>query len=108
MASTPRGFKLTSVGNLRTYASLLSRACKQLHTVVVYTPHSPRAGWASWASKSGLSMEMIRTHGRWSSDKALKSYMDVVGSMNDEGLNCHLNMRAHWLGESFVARYPWW
>ena len=45
-----------------------------------YTPHSPRAGFATEARLMGMAFEEIREAGRWQSDSSLRTYLDLVGA----------------------------
>lgn len=45
-----------------------------------YTPHSPRAGFATEARLKGMAFEEIREAGRWQSDSSLRTYLDLVGA----------------------------
>ena len=48
---------------------------------VGWTPHSPRAGYASDAALCGTPFEEIREGGRWSADQSLRTYLDIVSSL---------------------------
>ena len=67
-----------------TYRTLIKRAELQLNVVVGWTPHSPRAGFASDSRAEGWSFEELREAGRWSADSSLRCYLDIVGSSGVE------------------------
>ena len=42
------------------------------------TPHGPRAGMASEAAASGMTVPVIMAKGRWGTETAMRSYIDVI------------------------------
>ena len=107
-ASTEQSEFLTGVLTVSAFGSLLRRACKALRTHAVFTPHSPRAGWASHHIRAGWTIPQLCAYGRWGSERALRWYLDVISAQNSEQLNQHLASRAAFLEGDFAARYPWW
>ena len=65
---------------LADYRGRLRETEEVLGTSMHYTPHSPRAGFATEARLNGLPFEEIREAGRWQSDSSLRIYLDLVGS----------------------------
>ena len=51
-----------------------------LHLDIAWTPHSPRAGFASDATAAGRSFTEICEAGRWIADSSLRTYIDVVSA----------------------------
>ena len=43
-----------------------------------YTPHSPRAGFASEAIRDGYDVVQVKEAGRWAVDSSLRTYIDLV------------------------------
>ena len=68
-----------------------------------YTPHSPRAGFATEARLQGMSFEEIRENGRWLSDSSLRTYLDLVGAT--AGLR---TLRARGMGPLLQAADEQW
>ena len=71
------------VGNLRSYESFLAvfkRGLRILGIHTHWTPHSSRAGWASWRWAHGQSYPELKDDGRWHSDESLRRYLDVVAA----------------------------
>ena len=64
------------------YRALLVQAQLDLGVRVGWTPHSPRAGYATDARSEGVSFTEIQEVGRWASASSLRTYLDVVGSSN--------------------------
>ena len=51
---------------------------KVLGTNFNFSPHSPRAGFASEARARGMSFVELREAGRWVADSSLRVYIDLV------------------------------
>ena len=71
---------------------------------VGWTPHSPRAGFASESRALGFSFLEVREIGRWVADKSLRTYIDVVSAgsiavnLQSQGLRPALAFaEEHWL-----------
>ena len=45
-----------------------------------YTPHSPRAGFASERFADGESFTSLKETGRWLADTSLRTYIDVISA----------------------------
>ena len=58
--------------------SLLKETCAELGLGFSYTPHSPRAGFATKGVIDGKTTETIMTEGRWASRGSFIRYLDVV------------------------------
>ena len=58
--------------------ALLKEVCRELGLNFFYTPHSPRAGFATNGVIQGKSTETIMTEGRWASRGSFVRYLDVV------------------------------
>lgn len=43
-----------------------------------WSPHSPRAGYASDAVSEGIAFDALREFGRWQHDQSLRTYLDIV------------------------------
>ena len=65
VAATQPGKKLTNL-NYNRFRGILDRALKDLGlSDLGYTPHSPRAGWATTLRLSGMRSTEIQERGRW-------------------------------------------
>ena len=53
---------------------------KQLGLPFVFTPHSPRAGFASEAISLGEDPGSVRLRGRWQSETSFRIYVDVISA----------------------------
>ena len=62
------------------YRKLLKRIEQTLGFSVGWTPHSPRAGFASDAIARGVPFAEVREAGRWRADSSLRTYIDVVSA----------------------------
>ena len=107
--STPPGSKLVEINGYQAYCELLRKACNIARlTHVGFTPHSPRAGWASEKRLAGVSFEEIRERGRWSTDTALRIYLDL-STVASQALSLAdiANFGLH-IAENVDQRFPWW
>ena len=69
-----------------TYRKLLKKVESLIGISAGYTPHSPRAGFASESYRDGMEFTAIKEQGRWLVDSSLRCYIDVVGLRDpDEG-----------------------
>ena len=75
---------------IKQYNALLKRAEDRLQISVGYTPHSPRAGFASQARAGGMDFVELREQGRWLSDSSLRVYLDVLGAAS---LECEMKLK---------------
>jgi len=106
--STPGSARLSHVADVGTYSRLMRRALAHVGTSGAYSPHSPRAGWATDAIMQGTSFTEVQERGRWLHPQSLRTYLDVAAVLllqTDEG---HLNYLAVWLQDAFEQRFPWW
>jgi integrase len=76
LSSTRAGCRLTSLSSTAQYGRYMKQAMIGLKVPELWTPHSPRAGWASDSTLRGISFTEIQEHGRWVSDTALRHYLD--------------------------------
>ena len=76
---TPPGQRLFPY-SLEVYRRELAEIQKGFGLDTRWTPHSPRAGYASEASALGVPFEVIRETGRWRMDSNLRIYIDVVSA----------------------------
>lgn len=70
-----------------TYRLALRAISRELKLPFCYTPHSPRAGFASEAVSRGEDAESIRIRGRWQSETSFRIYTDVIGAALIESLD---------------------
>ena len=94
--------------SLPTYRRLLAKVSAKLGLSQAYTPHGPRAGYATEATVNRIPFDEIRNTGRWTVDSSLRTYIDVVSAQlvtsefQSLGLAPALDYaRVHWL--SFVS-----
>lgn len=62
------------------YRNLLRSTQAQAGLAGSYTPHSPRAGFATESVAEGQDFVTVREGGRWLSDSSLRIYLDLVGA----------------------------
>ena len=62
------------------YRRLLIRIRKKLKIEIEWTPHSPRAGFASDQIACGTPFATVKELGRWQADQSLRTYVDVVSA----------------------------
>ena len=60
------------------YRKLLTRAQQAIQVDFGWTPHSPRAGFASEAIQDGIPFQEVKEAGRWLVDSSLRTYIDLV------------------------------
>ena len=103
MRTTPKE-KLLFPYALSTYRRLLLRFQSRLGLDVGWTPHSPRAGYATESTAARVPFDVIRNTMRHSSEASLKAYIDIVGAtavalnVKAAGLSEAIGYaRAHWL-----------
>ena len=74
-----------------------------------YTPHSPRAGWATQLRLSGTPFSEIQERGRWKNASTLRVYLDAVAASTTLLGRTHtLQPFAAYVDENFAERFPWW
>ena len=80
-ASTTRpGCRLTSLSYID-YSKLIARTCRELNIGDLgFTPHSPRAGWATTLRLDGMGFQEIQERGRWTNPSSLRIYLDAVAA----------------------------
>ena len=61
-----------------TYRRVLKKVESLLGIAAGYTPHSPRAGFASESFRDGMDVVAIKEQGRWLVDSSFRCYIDVV------------------------------
>jgi integrase len=79
-SSTPVGARLTNLVSTGQYAGALRRGAVQQGLEPRWTPHCPRAGWATETWLAGADFTALREAGRWRSDTSLRVYLDVVAA----------------------------
>ena len=89
---TPEGTPIFPY-SLSSYRRILMEVEQSLGLPHLFTPHSPRAGFASENRARGWTFAELKDVGRWISDSSLRVYLDLVGaseiaaSMRTMGLN---------------------
>ena len=75
-----------------------------------YSPHSPRAGFASDAVLEGKSFVDIREEGRWTADSSLRIYLDLVATAFTAAETDMQHLTEHLLdlNENFLQYFVWW
>ena len=81
------------------YRELLAQVGEHLGAGVRFTPHSPRAGFATEESSRGVDISNIRERGRWASEQSFKTYLDIVSASQVEAA-FHLRGIGTALGEA--------
>jgi hypothetical protein len=64
------------------YRRLIIEAEAQLGVNLQFTPHSPRAGYASEGIAAGKTVAHLMSVGRWSSESSFKIYVDVITALH--------------------------
>ena len=108
-STTKPGQKLSSLDYGR-YKGVFDRTLKDmgLHDLH-FTPHSPRAGWATQLRLAGFPFAEIMERGRWSNAVTLRIYLDAVGASTTLlGRTQTLFPFAAYVDEAFASRFPWW
>ena len=92
------------------YSRCLANASRQLGLRAIgYTPHSPRAGWASQLRLSGVPFAEIQERGHWETVSALRIYLDAVAASTTLLHKTHSLLEfARYIEADFVGRFPWW
>ena len=108
-ASTPKEQLILFGYNLGAYQRLLGRCCEVLG-LPGFTPHSPRAGFATDAWLAGVDFVSIREAGRWLADSSLRVYLDGVStaSLESSPTAAAWAPLAAWIEAHFGAVFPWW
>ena len=108
-ATTKPGQKLSGL-NYQRFRSLLDRTLKDMGLAdLKYTPHSPRAGWATTLRLAGVPFTEIQERGRWSSAASLRIYLDAVAASTTLLQKTQtLHAFATYMDENFAERFPWW
>jgi len=107
LAATGRHAQLSAVATVNEYGRLLAKACRQLAIDPVFSPHSPRAGWATYCRHHGIAFQEILERGRWTNPASLRGYIDIVGSMHTP-IPSRYEEIATWMLGDFEARFPTW
>ena len=92
----------------RKYGSLLKTVCASLKIGVSFTPHSPRAGFATDGVCRGMPITEIKAAGRWKSETSFLTYIDVVQSLaiDAEFSGRHLAQASAWCLAHLRAYFP--
>ena len=77
VACTRRGEKLFPY-SYAFYLRCFKQVERDLGVVIGYTPHSPRAGFASERIAAGEDPTVVRREGRWASETSFKVYIDPI------------------------------
>ena len=108
-ATTRHGQKLTSL-DYTSFAKIFHQTLAKMKlSHIGYTPHSPRAGWATQLRLQGMAFTEIQERGRWGSPNTLRTYLDAVAASTTLLQETHsLFGFAQWLDEDFTEPFPWW
>ena len=74
--------RLSSMTKLYHLQALISRGLAELAIDIRFTPHCPRAGWATFRHTAGQAFTDLREDGRWRTDSSLRVYLDTVSNCN--------------------------
>ena len=77
---SPAGARLADIYSYPTYAAAFKKGLTYWGLPLHWTPHSARAGWASWRWSCGHAFSEIVEDGRWSSPQSLRTYLDCVAA----------------------------
>ena len=108
-ATTPHGAGLSSIDYAQ-YKRCLDNATRALGLADIgFTPHSPRAGWATRLRLGGMPFQEIQERGRWQSASALRIYLDAVAASTTLLHRTHFLIEfATYVENDFAGRFPWW
>ena len=108
-STTKPGQRLTSL-NYTVYKKLLDQTLAHMGFADLgFTPHSPRAGWATHLRLTGMPFTEIQERGRWASASTLRAYLDAVAASTALLQRTQvLQPFATWLEEDFAERFLWW
>ena len=90
------------------YRLALKKFEVQVGAFLEYTPHSPRAGWASESFAEGEPFVEIKEQGRWLADSSLRTYIDVI-SASDISVKIHeggLGEAVRYCFQNILAYFP--
>ena len=109
VATTPERQLLFGGLTLTQYQTLFKwlNACMQWAD---FSPHSPRAGFASDSVLEGKQFVQIREEGRWTADSSLRIYLDVVATAYETVQHdiSDLSDKLQQLNQQFDAFFCWW
>ena len=94
--NTPRGCRLFPF-SAATYRNEIRLIDQFLGIQAGWTPHSPRAGYATDSLSAGVPFEEIREVGRWAIDASLRRYLGEVSAAHT-----HVRARAGGLGAALA------
>ena len=106
--STAGADRLSSFTSVGQWNLFIKKYTKLAGLDPLWTSHSPRAGWAVEQRMQGVAFAEIRELGRWRSDGALRTYLDVANSHYMQLNLQHVAATAEWLEADFCARFPCW
>ena len=108
-STTPPGSALSSL-DYNQYSRCLAFAARQLGlNTIGYSPHSPRAGWATQLRLSGVPFAEIQERARWQTASALRIYLDAVAASTTLLHKTHSLLEfSAYLKADFPGRFPWW
>ena len=108
-ATTPPKQSVFGSLSLMQYQTLFKWFCAAL-SVKDYSPHSPRAGFASEGFLSHKSFTDLREEGRWTSDSSLRIYLDVIATASalatEDARRQVTTLR--YLDDYFYGVFRWW
>ena len=88
--------------------TLIQWASTYLRFNTHFTAHSCRAGWASELKLRQVPFAVIKEKGRWATDDATRTYLDIVASMYNIQAVASAIPAAEWLLGDFQNRFAWW
>ncbi|CAE8633163.1 unnamed protein product [Polarella glacialis] len=107
--STPPGCLLLPSIVLLKFQRTLKEACERLR-LPPFTPHSPRAGFASECMLAGMDFISIGEAGRWKADCSLRVYLDTIAVAAQQAALATQNWTEVIIDikDNFLLTYPWW
>ena len=99
---------LTNIPDVAAYGRWIRRACEVTGLRAPYTPHSPRAGWATSMLVRGMAFGELQEKGRWVHPGSLRVYLDVVGAHALKLQEANVTEWAGYLDQDLLHRFPWW
>ena len=108
VSTTAPNAPLSSITSSARMRTLIQWASTYLRFNTHFTAHSCRAGWASELKLRQVSFAVIKEKGRWATDDATRTYLDIVASMYNIQAVASATPAAEWLLGDFQNRFAWW
>ena len=101
--------RLSTLRTTAAYHSLLRSACVAVGLPQWWSPHCPRAGWATENWMAGKPFADLKAFGRWKNDNSLQVYLDSVSVLQHDSSPelAPFQRRSAQLDATFEANWSW-